>query len=286
MCFFKKKKPNDLKEILIVTKLEQKQALYYCNNPNNLDETSQVLSPLGILDEGKEVVKENVLFWSDLKTLKDIKTETVYKVFYKPFDKTDIRSKYPNSYCLKSVKECKKLDDYAKKLFSEFVSSEKQLVVEEKEKIKQEIMKEDAENKKYRELEAKRERACTFKYKNTEFMLDPDGEFLRFDDIDDFKNDSEAKQYLKKFAKQKDKILEAALNKAASSELEYAKQWTNNPNLTKQEFTDNLLAESFNILIVADDSYEIWFWTNGMFTDHNLVCDVNDGVCTSVRLEG
>ena len=75
-------------------------------------------------------------------------------------------------------------------------------------------------------------------------------------------------------------------NGAIKELFETAKEWTDNPNLSKEEFVDNLLAEEFNVHINFGGSFEIRFWTNGMFTDHNLVWDVNNGVCTAAYLAG
>lgn len=294
MCFWKKKKLENCKFIYVMTNYEENQVSYVCENPNN-GTNSQVLSPLAIMDENNTIKMNTLTFWSDSKLFKNLKPNTVYKVFYKDFEPLDVRSKYPSSLCLVEIKECKKNDSEAKQFVDRFQEYSKQLKTKEEKYQEEEQKRREELGRKIRESLQRR----TLKYGNTSFELILDD--FDYDEVTDPSFSEEIKQKLadenvseaekeaivvKEFSKKKDQIIKIALDGAVKELLENAKDWTNNPNLTKEEFISNLLTEDFTVHLYENGWCEIWFWTNEMFTDHNVECDVSDGVCTSACLQG
>lgn len=278
--FFHKNKQNNIKIALALTTFSDCEGISFCANPNNAHEKSQVLSILGVLDESNNIQK-NYSFWIDNKTVRNVKPCTLYKIFYKNFEPNDIRQQYPSSFSLVKIKELKKVDNDTRILFDKFMKQERKLIDNARMQTIERIMRSDEAAEEARQKQLER----TFKYQNTEFEVEIyEGSDFEFDDeADEFVDEM---KIIKEFAKQKDKIIQIALEGAVKYELETAKDWNNNPNLTKEAFIDNLLAHPFHVYINSKNSFQIEFKTNGMFTDHDLVCDIENGKCTFAVIEG
>lgn len=278
--FFKKNKQNKVQEVLILTNFEDCEGTFFCENPNDHQTKSHVLSPLCMMDENNKIQK-NASFWLDNKTLKNVKPCTIYKVLYKKFEDGDVRLMYPNCFCLIKMKEVKKTNSTIANLFDNFMKQERSLIDNERRKTAERIMMQDKARSESPQKQIKK----TFKYKNTPFEVE-------ISDVSDFEYDEDKDEFvdeakiIQKFAKQQDKIIEIALVSAAKNELETARDWTENPNLTKEEFIENLLVEPFHIFIDGENSFTIDFETNGMFTDHCLTCSITNEKCTSTSIEG
>ena len=219
-------------------------------------------------------------FWRDGEMFKNLKPGTVYKVYYRNFEAPDSRVNYPNSYYLERMEEYKENDSYVKALVKEAVRQEEEAKKAREERLEDNRIRREQLTKELERIRKER----TFDYKGTTFDVDvADGVGLDVNEDDEYEGE---KTLVKAFADNKDEIIGKAIKKAVEELLDNAKDWTDNQNLTEQEFIDNLLAQPFTVHIEAEDSYEIWFWTNEMFTGHNLVCYIDNGVCRSVDIEG
>ncbi len=279
--FFNKKK---IKEIWVITPFDDKQTSFISQNPNNNGQSSQIISTLGVLIDG-EIQKNDMSFWLDNKMVNNIKPTTIYKVSYKPFDNSDIRSKYPNSFILIKLKECK-LDNSTKSLFDSFVIKEKQQLEEWQQMSEKAIALE-----REKELKAKARLIpppipgllTSCQYNNTPFHIEIDWDCFEAEDEDDAIVERKA---IQKFLKSKNELIELALNTAVKNELELAKEWTETDNLTKEQFIKNLLTEPFSVMITGKNTYEIVFETNNMFFDNSLICTIEKGKCINTTIEG
>lgn len=268
---FNKDKCNICK-MLIMTPFEINQASFFYDNPNDKNKKSQVVTSLLVKTEDEDIKFKEVAFWSDEKIFNDIKPETVYEVDFKIFDKSDVRYQYPSSFMLEKIEKCEN-----KTIQQQFLKE----FIKEKKKEEERCEKALAEAALFDELIKKvseRRQNRSFSYKNTVFEI-----IIDCDDEDS----CDEEKIINKIKKSKDKIINTALDAAFKELFEDAKDWTENPNLTKQEFIDNLLMEKISIIVRDNlDNLEVVFTSEEMFNDNNVVCYFEDGKCDDVSLEG
>lgn len=270
MCFFINKEKNC--KMFIMTSFEISHVSYICDNPNDNKKKSQVVHSYLVREKSGEItIKENA-FWSDEKIFKNIKPETVYEVSFKMFESSDLRSKYPSSFRLKKIKECK--NNTIKQNFFDIFTKQKRKEEELCEKIEEEFKK---------EIERKQQRILPYKNTSFEIIMDSYSEEYDYTVYDEYSEE----EIINKIKKSQDIIINTALDAAVKELFEDAKDWTENPNLTKQEFIDDLLIEKFLIIVRGNlENLEVIFSSNWIFTDHNIVCYVKNGKCDDVELEG
>ena len=261
----KKKKEKALancKSAIILTNLHENEVAYLSQHPDDRSIVCQIVTPLAVIDDNKQVSSAKISFWRDGEIFKNLKPGTIYKAYYKNFEAPDSRVGYPNSYYLESLEEYTENDDYVKALVKEAVLQEKELAKAKALRAKDEKERFDEATKKVMALQKER----TFDYKGTKFVVDVcDGIGSEVNEDDEYEGE---KEIIATFVKQKDAIIEEAIRGAFEEQFDNAKEWIQNPNLTKEEFVANLLANPFEVFIPETDVYNVLFNpANGMIPD-------------------